>query len=99
MKFWSHVIGSGDPDVLRQHSIHGPPQRVWGPLDWNANPNGLPTSVNASVSSTRTQRCGFHSAQTLESLFDDALDGALLGLSLPSTESRAVIVQHELHGA
>src|SRR5690242_12841982 len=32
-------------------------------------------------------------------MLDDALDGALLGLSLPAAESRAVIVQNELHVA
>ncbi|MEX2154363.1 MAG: hypothetical protein WD825_13570, partial [Gemmatimonadaceae bacterium] len=74
------------------------PERIWGPLLRNANPDGLPTSVNTGVGATRTERGGLVATQSLERVLDDALDGALLGLSLPATESRAVIVQNELHG-
>lgn len=95
----SHLEGRGSPDILREHRIQRAPQSRRFPAFWNAHTNRLSSRVHARVRPSGAECRNGRATQSIECLLHDPLNGALIGLPLPSAESSTVVVQHELHGA
>ena len=55
--------------------------------------------MHASVGPTRTKSRDVTACEARQHLLQLALHSALVRLTLPTREGRAVVVQHELHGA
>ena len=94
----THLDGLRYPYVRRQHRIHGPSKLRGFPSRRDDHTDRLPARMHTRVRPTRPEGRNGCVAQALERLFNHPLYRALLRLSLPAAEVRAVILQHELHG-
>src|ERR1051326_6031296 len=98
MEFRTHLVRRGYPHVVRQDCIERTSHSRRIPAFRQSHADRLTSRVNSGISSSGTERRNRPSTQLLECLLHDPLNGALVGLSLPTAESCPVVVQNELHG-
>src|SRR5258708_32456245 len=95
----THLEGLRHPHVRRQHRIQGPSKLRGFPSRRDDYADRLPARMYTRIRSTRPESRNGRVTKALKRLFDHPLYRALLRLSLPAAEVRAVILQNELHGA
>ena len=95
----AHLVRRGDPDVVREQCVQCASQVRGGPLFGHPNPDCLAARMHAGIGPTRTESRDVTACEARQHPLQLALHGALVRLTLPTREGRAVVVQHELHGA
>lgn len=99
VKCRNHLVGIGNPDVVRQSLIQRPAQPVRRPVRRHRYTGRLAAGMNASVRATSTRHPHRLAGQIRQRIFDDPLHGACGGLHLPPGEVATVVLQHELDHA
>ena len=99
VKVRSHLERRGRPHIIRKNRVQCAPQSRRIPALRKADADGLSSRVHAGVGPPGAECRDRRATQSLECLLHDPLNGALVGLPLPSLEACAVVVQNELHGA
>lgn len=94
-----HLVRGRNPHIGGEQGVEGPAQRMGFPLRGDADADCLAAGMHPRVRSAGALGGDWLVAQASQHPFELALHRALVGLTLPTGESGAVVVQHELHGS
>ena len=95
MEFGGHEVRRADPDIAGEQGIDGPLERLGRPARRHPHAHALRVRVHAGVRPAGADHRGRLVAEPLQDALHLALDGALVGLSLPAGELPAVVLGHE----
>src|SRR4051812_704296 len=98
MELGPHLECGCDPHIVRQDGVECASYSHGVPALGKAYTDRLTFRMHTGVGSSGAECRNGASTQSLECLLHDPLNGALVGLSLPTAESCPVVVQDELHG-